>query len=311
MITINKKSGFTPIYGDTKPYKTNIAILKDYNGQRKKLTYCNTVRQSGICKSWDSQSPKNSVNEGKLKNNLTRARTTIYELALCNDWDWFITITLNPEKYERCDLPKFRKDFSRFIRTYGKKNGLTVKYLVIPEQHAKGGWHMHGFLKGIPPDNLRHFTLYEKLPFYLRKKLKQGFAIYDWIEYRERFGFCDIEPVRNLQAASAYVTKYITKSLDSSVKELGGHLYYASQGLNRASVIKTGKVNPESILWDFENEYVKIKWYDSDEQPELLIEDDNRIAELRKKRDIYYESSQWDSQIDYETGEILFQSPFD
>lgn len=311
MISITRGTGFIPIYEGTRPYKTNIAILKDYNGQRKKLTYCRTVHQSGLCKARDSPSPKNSVNSEKLQNNLTRARTTIYELALCNDWEWFITITLNPEKYDRCDLPKFRKDFSRFIRTYGKKNGLTVKYLVIPEQHAKGGWHMHGFLKGIPPDNLRHFTLYEKLPVYLRKKLEQGFAIYDWIEYRERFGFCDIEPVRNLQAASAYVTKYITKSLDSSVKELGGHLYYASQGLNRSSVIKTGKVNPESIMWDFENEYVKIKWYDSDEQPELLIEDDNRIVELRKKRDKYYESSQWDSQIDYETGEILFQSPFD
>lgn len=311
MITINKKSGFTPIYGDTKPYKTNIAILKDYNGQRKKLTYCNTVRQSGICKSWDSQSPKNSVNEAKLQNNLTRARTTIYELALCNDWEWFITITLNPEKYDRCNLPEFRKDFSRFIRTYGKKNGLTVKYLVIPEQHVKGGWHMHGFLKGIPPDRLRHFTLYEKLPFYLRKKLEQGSAVYDWSEYRERFGFCDIEPVRNLQAASAYVTKYITKSLDSSIKNLGGHLYYASQGLNRARVIKTGKVNPESIPWDFENEYVKIKWYESGELPELLIHEDNHIAELRKRRDAMYESSQWETQVDYETGEILFQSPFD
>lgn len=310
MIPINKKTGFTPIYEGTKPNKTNVVILKDYNGQRKKLTYCHTVQQSGICKARDSPSPKNSVNTDKLQNNLTRARTTIYELALCNDWEWFITITLNAQRYDRYNLPEFRKDFSRFIRTYGKKNGLDVKYLVIPEKHVKGGWHMHGFLKGIPPDNLRHFTLYEKLPFYLRKKLEQGSAIYDWTEYRERFGFCDIEPVRNLQAASAYVTKYITKSLDSSVKNLGGHLYYASQGLNRATVIKTGKMNPDLVMWDFENEYVKIKWFDSKEQPELLINNDNRIAELRKKRDIFYESSQWETQVDYETGEILFQSPF-
>ena len=70
---------------------------------------------------------------------------------------------------------------------------------------------MHGFLKGIPPDYLRLFSLEEKLPQYLRKKLKQGMHIYDWPAYRQKFGFCDIEPVRNLQAASAYVTKYITK----------------------------------------------------------------------------------------------------
>ena len=93
---------------------------------------------------------------------------------------------------------------------------------------------MHGFLKGIPPDHLRPFSTGEKLPRYLHTKVKKGMAIYDWTAYREKFGFCDIEPIRNLQAAAAYVTKYITKGFGSGVEALGNHLYYASQGLKRA-----------------------------------------------------------------------------
>lgn len=285
--------------------------MKDYDGRQKKLIYCTQVRQKGICKAWDSPTPKNSVNETKLQNNLSRARNTIYELALCNNWEWFITITLDPQKYDRDNLPKFRKDFSRFIREYGKKHNLNMKYLVIPEQHSKGGWHMHGFLKGIPPDYLRLFTMQEKLPYYIRNKIKNGNLVYDWTDYREKFGFCDIEPIRNLQAASVYVTKYITKSLEYGIQNLGGHLYYASQGLKRASTIKKGKLRSDLIDWDFQNDYVKIKWFDGNSTPENLIVEDTHIAELRQKRDAAYESSKWQKQVDTETGEILFSSPFD
>ncbi len=306
-----KKDTFQPIYDGVTAYQTNVAILKDYNGQRKKLTYCYQVRQKGICKDWESSSKKNTVNEKKLQNNLIRARNNVYELAICNEWEWFLTITLNPEKYDRDNLGKFRKDFSRFVRDYGKKHGLHIQYLVIPEQHKKGGWHMHGFLKGILPDHLRPFSAEEKLPRYLRTKVKKGLAIYDWTAYREKFGFCDIEPIRNLQAAAAYVTKYITKGFGSGVQALGNHLYYASQGLKRAKVIKKGAINPDSIYWDFENEYVKIKWYDGGQNPESLIMEDNHIKKLREQRDKLYEIQNWQSEFDTETGEIFFESPFD
>ena len=105
------KNTFYPIYEGTRPYQNNIAILKDYNGQRQKLTYCYKVRQSGVCDGRAAPAEKNTVNEKKLENNLIRARNTVYELALCNEWDWFLTITLDPEKYDRENLPKFRTDF--------------------------------------------------------------------------------------------------------------------------------------------------------------------------------------------------------
>ena len=64
------RNTFYPIYEGTRPYQNNIAILKDYNGQRQKLTYCYKVRQSGVCDGRAAPAKKNTVNEKKLENNL-------------------------------------------------------------------------------------------------------------------------------------------------------------------------------------------------------------------------------------------------
>jgi hypothetical protein len=56
--------------------------------------------------------------------------------------------------------------------------------------------------------------------------------------------------------------KYITKDLSRSVSELGAHMYYASQGLERAKEVKRGILTKAPEKWDFENEYVKIKRID-------------------------------------------------
>ena len=135
-----------------------------------------------------------------------------------------------------------------------------VKYLLIPEEHKKGGWHEHGLIMGLPIESLRLFTLQEKLPKYIRDKIKTGEKVFEWVEYREKFGFCDLEIVRNQQAVSKYVTKYITKTLSASIKELNAHLYYCSQGLKRAEEIKRGTMLID-IVPDFENEYIKVQWF--------------------------------------------------
>ncbi len=80
-------------------------------------------------------------------------------------------------------------------------------------------------------------------------------------------------------------------------------MYYASQNLNRAKLIKSGKVNTDNIFWNFKNDYVRIKWFNAVEQPEQFITEDNHIKEIRQKRDTVYEASHWKAQINYETGE--------
>jgi hypothetical protein len=223
-----------------------------------KMTLCKAVRKKGY---EIAITPKGSVNDKKLECNISRARAKIFEYALCNEWQWFSTFTLNAKKYNRYDLEKFRKDYSQFIRDYNKKHGTNIKYLVIPETHQDGAWHMHGFLMGLPQEQLRLFELKEKLPDYIREKLLQGQAVYDWMSYRDKFGYTDIEPIRDHEACAKYVTKYISKALAQDIQEVGAHLYYCSQGLKTAQEIKRGLLNSEFNSPDYENDYVKVKWF--------------------------------------------------
>lgn len=211
-------------------------------------------------------------------------------------------------------MKKFSKDLSRFIRNYRARQGVNVKYLLIPEQHNDGeSWHMHGFLMGLPESHLRQFQLEEHIPYYIRRKLENGQPVYEWEPYRKKFGFCDIEPIRNIEATSKYVTKYVTKAFNNNIIESGGHLYYASQKLNRATTIAKGQLQPDThIDFDFENDYVKTKWFPADATPENYIEDDpvtQTIRRLRKERSSIPEPT-WEPAFDTETGEI-FPTPFD
>lgn len=339
-----------PIYTNTSPFLPPFtATVKDYGGIKKKLTVHKTrVRQSGLVGAFEhsprddnegespdrqqsgpvpSHAPPNVAaadesnksppdgeeeNPQRLANNLSRARAVIFELALTNKWEWFVTLTLDPQKYNRTDLKKFHKDLSQFIRNYRARQGVNVKYLLIPEQHKDGAWHMHGLFMELPESKLRLLTLEEKLPRYIRYKLLSDQPVYEWEAYRKKFGFNDIEPIRNIEATSKYVTKYVTKAFNNNVIESGGHLYYASQRLNRATTIAKGQLQPDTnINFDFENEYVLTKWYDAADTPENLIEPDETIKRIRQKRQGSQQTEpEWEPMFDRETGEI-FSTPFD
>lgn len=69
----------------------------------------------------------------------------------------------------------------------------------------------------------------------------------------KKFGWCDLEPIKNNEAVSKYLTKYITKTiLDSEsgrgVKESEKNIYYCSQGLNRSQVIKKEYQRLQSLI---------------------------------------------------------------
>ena len=308
MKKIKENQGFQPIYENTHTFEYDITTVRSFNG-RLKLVRHNALRTKGI-EDVDQHARKGSVSDVKSDNNISRAKNRVFELALCNPWNIFLTFTLDPKKYNRNDLGKFRKDLSQFVRDYNKKYGLAIKYLLIPEEHKKGGWHMHGFLMGLPDEHLRLFTLSEKLPKYIREKLKSGQAVYEWEPYRKKFGFCDLEVVKDQFAVSAYVTKYITKDLDRTVRESGAHLYYCSQGLSRSVVIFRGKAN-DGLVYDYESDYNSIKWL-----PEgttiadlaLYVHEYDSIEKLKKQARDSFDGFM--DNFDLQTGEIYY-TPFD
>lgn len=161
----------------------------------------------------------------KLDNALSRARSAVLEYALCNDWQWFGTLTFSKLRVgSRYDLETLCRVLMQWLQNMRKRYYPNLRYLLVPEEHQDGAWHFHGFFSGIP--------LSELPPFAPVDLLKEGYL--EWTDYRLRFGWCSFAPVRSPEASAFYVTKYITKSLSKSVKLKGVHTHYQSRGLQRS-----------------------------------------------------------------------------
>lgn len=213
-------------------------------------------------------------NTDKLDESLSRTRATIFELAMCNEWEWFVTLTIDPKQFDREDLNKYKKKLSVWIKNYNRLHGTKIKYLLIPELHSDGkSWHMHGLVMELPETHLTEFEDDETLPLTILIEIKRGNKVYDWPAYRKAFGYITITKIRDAESVSKYITKYITKDLGKSKIELNNHLYYCSQGLKRAEKLYQGKIT-RVFDEDFGNEYVKIKTLRSFDDAMLYFTDE-------------------------------------
>ena len=174
----------------------------------------------------------------KLSSSVSRTKRVVLELALANDWDYFITMTLDQKKVDRFDLDAWHSKFKEWLKYRRKKYGWNIQYLLVPEQHGDGAWHCHGLIRGVLPLDLVPFSNLDKAGYRtengkrLKKKLRESDYL-DWPEYRYSFGFVSLGMLQSKEAASFYVTKYITKDLARCVSTCGKHMYWASKGLNR------------------------------------------------------------------------------
>lgn len=200
----------------------------------------------------------------RSRSSLSRARAAVFEVAVCNPWEYFVTLTVDPEKFDRFNLDAWHRDFSQWLRNQRRLHGCALGYLLVPEKHpTSGAWHMHGLFLGLPLSRLRPFVQDEYLPYKILDKLQKGQAVYDWPGYRKKYGFCTVEPLRDRARAASYIAKYVTKDLAAAVLLSGAHLYYCSHGLRRAELVDRGSVHlPPEMEWDFENEHVGILWLD-------------------------------------------------
>ena len=240
-------------------YITDYYNIKKYNKDIYKITYCKLpIKRAGFENKANFKRSRD-VNDSKLSNNVTRARTRVFELAICNDFEYFITLTINKEKLDRYELKEYIKKLGQFIRNYRRDYEADIQYLLIPEKHKDGAWHMHGLIKGIPKDHL-----------YINEN---GYL--DWENYKKRFGWCSIDKIKNKEAISKYITKYVRKSFDTDrgITEKESKLYYSSRGLKRPQKKKEGTLSRyqlEKIPFSFDNEYVKTAFLTATQYKQVL-----------------------------------------
>lgn len=165
----------------------------------------------------------------KLDNSISRARSRILELGLCNEWEWFCSFTVDPKKYDRYNLNKFYLDFTQFLRDQRKK-GYSIKYLLVPERHKDGAWHLHGLMADLPP--LVSFS----------KQLADGVNVpldlatgnfYNWVDVSKKFGYCSLGRLNSPIKSAFYISKYMSKDNENLVTDKGQKLFRCSTGLNR------------------------------------------------------------------------------
>ena len=70
---------------------------------------------------------------GKYSQAISRAKSVIYQVAVCNDWEWFVNFTIDPKKYDRYSFGPFYKKFTQWLRDYRKKYGCKIKTKVNTE----------------------------------------------------------------------------------------------------------------------------------------------------------------------------------
>ena len=179
----------------------------------------------------------------RFRQSVQRARARVKELALCNDWEYFVTLTLSETKQDRYSLSDWAKDFGVWIGNYNRKYGTKLRYIVIPEMHKNGAWHGHGLLGGVASESLcinEHGYL--DMPY-----------------YRNRFGWINLSKIKDKNRVSNYIAKYITKAQGGENIEKGKHLFYTSRGLAGKEFECFVEVDA-SFEMDWSCEYCSIKW---------------------------------------------------
>lgn len=178
----------------------------------------------------------------KLTNNLVRTKTNIQNLALCNNFQYFVTITFNPI-YDRYNLDVLRSNFKYSVKMLRKHVKIPVNYLVVPEQHKSGAWHFHCFFSGIS-DAL----------------FLNSFGFLD-CNYFNRLGHTNIQVIQNLERCSSYVTKYISKNLGNGIKKWKNS-YFCSSGLKRPELVEDFIYNDvffDDTFFEYQNDYCRLK----------------------------------------------------
>ena len=88
---------------------------------------------------------KKSQGEDMLRS-MRRARAKLRRLALSNEFDYFVTLTLDKKRIDRYDPQSIMKQVNRWLDNMVRRHGL--RYVLVPERHKDGAIHFHGFFAG-------------------------------------------------------------------------------------------------------------------------------------------------------------------
>jgi hypothetical protein len=147
-----------------------------------------------------------------------RARAKLRRLALANEFEYFVTLTLDQAKIDRYDPNAIMKKVNVWLDNMVRRNGL--RYILVPELHDDGAYHFHGFFAGRSVKAVDSGTIKRpgiKKPMRPRSEAERlqwladgGMIVYNLPQWS--YGFTTaIELYGEYSRAVGYVCKYIGK----------------------------------------------------------------------------------------------------
>lgn len=178
---------------------------------------------------------------------MKRAKDSIFDYVLNNDFEYFFTGTINPDEMDSKDPKELLKPVTDWLKNMVKRYGMS--YIMIAERHKKGGIHFHGLFRSEKPLRLEDSgtKLYKghKKPVSNdraeRLGLTDGRTVYNLKSWSFGFTTCIALTGDRLNTAF-YVTKYITKDC----KKIFGKFFWHSRDLKKP-VIEVHDVEYDDI----------------------------------------------------------------
>ena len=147
---------------------------------------------------------KEKTKERVRNDSKKRAMDKATEICFANNWQYFITLTLDEEKINRYSPTEIYKKLKNFLDNAVRRKN--IKYIIFPEYHKQHAYeekpaiHLHGLL------------IAEKEVLNLEdsgKKTEQNQTIYNWNDWK--YGFSTLIELDGNCAVYDYVKKYMTK----------------------------------------------------------------------------------------------------
>lgn len=212
------------------------SYLYNYNNRFFRVCSIKSCRERGF----EDMCSKNKTDKKEVDRiSLSRTRRNIRELALCNDFHYFCTITVNSAKCDRYSLDEVQDNLRKCLRNI-RNSSNNFKYLIITEKHKDGAFHFHGLMSGVS-------DLYvNKFGYLSCSKL-------------DVLGFNSFSKIESLEKVANYILKYISKDC---VKNSKNQVYISSRGLKKAERSELNTNINNDIEFTYSNDFVDILDFD-------------------------------------------------
>lgn len=122
-------------YGDSSYYR--LALQKT---NRKGYTLSEIANESNveghIIKTFSSEINRIS---------LSRTKRNIREICLSNDFEYFVTFTVDSKNADRFSLDECQSLIRNRLKNYRDRISRKVKFILITEKHKNGAFHFHRY----------------------------------------------------------------------------------------------------------------------------------------------------------------------